>query len=138
MWDVPYSTHRYLVEPLGVEYALSMILSRYVKFIKSIKKSPKLAVQYLVEKVSRNCNTLTGRNIRYVLDKLNAEDIFKVNPDSVKTEFQFAKISEENSWRVNFVKELVNLKQKVLQLDPDTNTLSEDELEEILNYICTS
>ena len=109
-----------------------------MKFIKFIKKSPKMAVQFLLEKVSRNCNTLTGKNIRFVLDKLNVEDIFQVNPDRVKTDFKFAKISEENSWRVNFAKEIVNLKQNVLQLDPDTNTLSEDELQEILDYICTS
>ena len=138
MWNVPCSTHRYLVEPLGGEHALSMILTRYVKFIKFIKKSPKMAVQFLLEKVSRNCNTLTGKNIRFVLDKLNVEDIFQVNPDRVKTDFKFAKISEENSWRINFAKEIVNLKQNVLQLDPDTNTLSEDELQEILDYICTS
>ena len=48
MWDIPYSTHRHLVKPLGVEHALSMIITRYFKFIKSIKKSSKIPVQYMV------------------------------------------------------------------------------------------
>ena len=68
----------------------------------------------------------------------SVEDIFQVNPDRVKTKFRFAKIDEENSWRVNLAKEIVNLKQNVLKLDPDTNTLSDDELQDILDYICTS
>ena len=68
----------------------------------------------------------------------SVEDIFQVNPDRVKTKFRFAKIDEENSWRVNLAKEIVNLKQNVLKLDPDSNTLYDDELQEILDYICTS
>ena len=64
--------------------------------------------------------------------------INQVNPDRVKPKFKFAKISEENSWKVDFAKELDNLKQNVLQLDPDLNILSQEELQDILDYICTS
>ena len=51
-----------------------------------LEKSPKIAVQFLVEKVLRNCNTLTGQNVIFVLDKTRAEDITKVNVTKLKND----------------------------------------------------
>ena len=98
MWDLPYATHMYYIEPLGGQHALSMIITRYVKFIQSLKKSPKIAVQFLVEKVLRNCNTLTGQNVRFVLDKTRAEDITKVNVTKMKNDIE---TKQEDKWKPN-------------------------------------
>ena len=138
MWDLPYATHKYFMEPLGGQHALSMIITRYIKFIQSLKKSPKIAVQFLVEKVLRNCNTLTGQNVRFVLDKTGTEDIFKVNVTKVRNDLEFCKTKQEDEWRLNFVKEIVNIKNNNLNLDQNENNLTTEELEEILEYICTS
>ena len=32
MWDLPYATHKYFMEPLGGQHALSMIITIYIKF----------------------------------------------------------------------------------------------------------
>ena len=138
MWDLPYATHKYFMEPLGGQHALSMIITRYIKFIQSLKKSPKMAVQFLVEKVLRNCNTLTGQNVRFVLDKTGTEDIFKVDVTKVRNDLEFCKTKQEDEWRLNFVKEIVNIKNNILNLDQNENNLTTEELEEILEYICTS
>ena len=138
MWDLPYATHKYFMEPLGGQHALSMIITRYIKFIQSLKKSPKIAVQFLVEKVLRNCNTLTGQNVRFVLDKTGTEDIFKVNVTKVRNDLEFCETKQEDEWRLNFVKEIVNIKNNILNLDQNENNLTTEELEEILEYICTS
>ena len=74
MWDLPYATHKYFREPHGGQH---MTITRYLKFIKYLQKSPKVAVKILVEKVLRNCNTRTGQNVR-------AEDIFKANVTKVR------------------------------------------------------
>ena len=124
MWDLPYATHKYFMEPLGGQHALSMIITRYVKFIQSLKKSPKIAVQFLVEKVLRNCNTLTGQNVRFVLDKTGAEDITKVNVTRVKNDFEFCETKQEDKWRLNFAKEIVNVKNNILTLDHDEESLT--------------
>lgn len=139
MWDLPYAAHKYLMEPLGGQHALSMIIIRYVKFIQSLKKSPKIAVQFLVEKVLRNCSTLTGKNVRYVLDKTRASCILDINISKVKRELKFNEIANEDAWRVDFIKEIANLKNNNLKLDDDDeNCLTKEELDELLNYICTS
>ena len=126
------------MEPLGGQHALSMIIIRYISFIQSLKKSPKLAVQFLVEKVLNNCNTLTGKNVRLIMEKTKEKDILNININKVKREFKFCEIDEENEWRVNFAKELVNIKKNILQLDEDVNSLTEEDLEEILLHICTN
>ena len=113
-----------------------MLISRYVKFLQSARKSTKIAVQYLLEKVVRNLNTITGKNVRFVLDKTGGQDIFKVNPLNIKKNLKFNTISEENAWRVNLVKELTNVKQNILSLDENENSLTTEELEEIIEYVC--
>ena len=115
-----------------------MMISRYIKFIKTLKKSPKIAVQYLIEKVSRNCNTLTGKNIHFILDKLNIEDIHLAKPSQIREIFRLQPIARENLWRINFAKEIVNLKQNILFLDQDTKAFTQEELQDIQNCICTS
>ena len=37
----------------------------------------------------------------------------------------------------NFLKEIVNIKNNILNLDQNENNLTPEELEEILEYICT-
>ena len=115
-----------------------MLIARYVKFIQSIQKSPKIAVQFLLQKVLKNCNTLTGKNIRYVLEQTDTENIFDANPKTIKKELKFCEIKEDDAWRVNLVKEMINIKQNILTLDQNEHALSNEELEEILDYVCST
>ena len=48
MWGLPMQSHRYLIEPLAGDHAQAMLVSRFVKFIQNIKKSPKLATQFML------------------------------------------------------------------------------------------
>jgi hypothetical protein len=70
--------------------------------------------------------------VRFVLDITGAENIFEINQNTVKKELKISEINEENAWRVNIVKELVNLKQNILTSDENENSLTNKELEEIL------
>ena len=45
---------------------------------------------------------------------------------------------QEDKWRLNFVKEIVNVKNNILTLDQYEDNLTAEEFEEILHYICTS
>ena len=138
MWGLSFATHKYLIEALSGQHAHSMLIARYVKFIQSIQKSPKIAVQFLLQKVLKNCNTLTGKNIRYVLEQTDTENIFDANPKTIKKELKFCEIKEDDAWRVNLVKEMINIKQNILTLDQNEHALSNEELEEILDYVCST
>ena len=120
MWDLPLSTHRYLLEPLSGVHAETMIFSRYIKFVQSMRKSSKVAVQCLIQLVSKDTQTNTGRNIRYILNKTGESDIFAVNAQKLKCDYKFAPIQPEDQWKVGFIKELTNVKAGTLELNHDT------------------
>ena len=134
MWDVPRDTHRYMVEELGGQHAQSMLTVRYVKFLQWMKKSPKLVVQFLLEKVEKDMRTVTGRNLRYIQEKIEfRKDLFKVKISWLKKNINFCEIPENEKWRVNFVEEIVNIRQNVFKLDHDDESfLTCDQLSEIV------
>ena len=138
MWDLPNNAHRHFFEPLGGTHAKSMLISRYVSFIQSAKRSAKLIVQQLLQMTKDNVKTVTGKNIRYILTELNQSDIFKVKKRYIKKNFKFAPIQLADEWKVQFVKELTNVKQNVLSIPDDQNgQFTPDELDKILNYVTT-
>ena len=78
-----------------------------------MKKSSKLAVQFLLEKVANDLRTVTGRNIQYILEKTEyRKDIFKVKVGWLKKNLNFCEIPENEKWRVNFVEEIVTASTK--------------------------
>ena len=142
MWGLPMQTHRYLIEPLAGEHALTMLISRFVKFLQNIKKSPKLAAQFLLQKVLNNVNTVTGRNVRMIKDMIgHGQDILSINPTWLRKKIKFCEISEQEKWRVNFIKEITNINQMVLKLpatEDEDSFLSSEQLNEILEHLCIS
>ena len=133
--------HRYLIEQLAGEHAQAMILSRYVKFLQNVQKSPKLAAQFMLQKVYKNVNTITGRNIRYIQDKVgHNHDLLKVNTSWLKNKIKFCEIDEGDKWRVGLIKEVVDIKQNKLEIKPndEDSFLSRDQLQDIIDFVSTS
>ena len=138
MWGLPYNAHRYLMEKLSGTHAKTMLLCRYIKFIKSIQKSPKLAVQFLYQKIRKNLNTVTGKNINFVLKETGYDEIESINTIEVKKRVKFCEV-EESGWKADFIKEIVDLKHNVLTLDDNGGmSFDKEELDDIIDYICTS
>ena len=136
-------SHRYLIEPLAGDHAQAMLVSRFVKFIQNIQKSPKLATQFMLQKVVNNVNTVTGRNIRLVKDMIGHDfDILTINPTWLKKKIKFNEIGDDQKWRINVIKEIVNINQKVLELTPtedeEDSFLTSEELQDILDFVSSS
>ena len=139
MWGLPHGAHSYLIEELSGTHARTMLMCRYVKFLTSIKRSIKLAVQFLFQKVRNNVNTATGKNIAYVLNATDYDNLGEIDINEFMKKVKFCQISDENRWRVNLLKEIVDLKYNVVMLsNADEEALDTDELNEILDFICTS
>ena len=73
-----------------------------------MKKLPKLVFQFLLEKVAKDMRTVTGRNIRYIQEKIEfRKDLFKVKVSWLKKNLNFCEIPEKEKWRLNFVEEIL-------------------------------
>jgi len=74
MWNLPFSAHKYLLEPLGGTHAYTMLLVRFVKFLQTAQKSSKLAVQLMLQRVMNNYDTVTGRNFLKIQSLVDSEE----------------------------------------------------------------
>ena len=144
MWNLPFNAHRGFVEPLGGFHAQVLIFSRYIGFLQSTRKSNKMIVKYLLEKVFHDLNTITGQNVRYILEKCDERDIMKINPGQFKKNFKFNELPEDELWKVDIIKEITNINQNILVLnenvrdnDDEEVAFTREELEEIMNFVAT-
>ena len=128
----------YFIEDLSGVHASTMLICRFINFIKSIKKSPKLAVQFLYQKVKNNVNTVTGKNIKFVVEATGYEHVEDIETNEVKKKLKFCENEADNSWKTSFIKEIVNLKHNVLYLDEDSDQFETEDLDFLLEFLSTS
>ena len=69
-------------------------------------------------------------------EESDCEDIFEENIATIKKKLIFCDIKEGDKWKVDFVKEVVDVKQKVLEVD--NNFMTNEEVDEIIAYLTTS
>ena len=68
-WNVPRSTHTYLVDNLlGINHlsVKKQLLSRYIKFFKGLLKSKSNEVKLLANIVARDVRSVTRRNLNFI------------------------------------------------------------------------
>ena len=68
-------------------------------------------------------------------------DLMKINPKWLKNKITFCEAEDNNKWRINMIKEIVNVNQNVLEFsssEENDSFLTRKELEEILEFVSTS
>ena len=132
MYDLPWATHRYLMEPLsGLPHVSRILVRRYLSFIDKIRNSSKLALKQLLETAQSDVRLTTGHNLRTIM--LLAEMNRIEDLEAGKTDFDYHPVDKADHWRIDFIKELVDVKHDDLVIPG----LEKNELEEILEYLCT-
>ena len=133
MYDLPLATHRFFIEPLsGVPHLSRILVRRYLSFIEKIRRSSKVALNQLLELVRRDVRLTTGANLRLIMIMTELGRIEDLKPG--KVDFEYHKVKKIDEWKIGFVKELVDVKQEELNV----TGMDLVELEEILEYLCTS
>ena len=132
MYDLPWATHRYLIEPLtGLPHVRRVLVGRYISFVKMIQKSDKFSVIQLLNTILRDVRFTTGSNLRTIMlltDNNCIEDL-----EHGRTDVKYHVIDESEAWRVDFIKEVVDVKCGNL-LVPGFDL---EELEFIQEQLCT-
>ena len=134
MLDLPYETHRSLIEPLtGEKHVKLVLIKRFLGFMDKIRNSEKIALKMLQLEAMRDVRSVTGsnyRNVMLLLGKSRVEDV-KLE-DS--TSLTYHTLDPSEAWKVSSIKEIINTKAGMLEV-PGFQT---EELEEILHHLCTS
>ena len=95
-------------------------------------------IQFIFQKCKENVETVTGRNIRHVLNETNSENILKIKKSELKTKFKFYRIDDDNLWKVKLVKELTDLKQGSVYIENHENMLTRNDIEDIVNFVSSN
>ena len=102
---LPLQAHMCLVEELGGQHAQTIKIIIYVRFLKSITRSQKLAVQFLLQKTLRNMNTINGKNVDFIQRKTAYPyDVLTVKQYVLNCELKFCEIKTEDKWRAEFIR----------------------------------
>ena len=108
VFNLPSCTHRYLLEPFsGFTHVLPMLTNRFLKFYNTLYFSDKHAVANLRLCQENDCRSIFGLNIRNICRRNNTENIMDCRKYAVK----YFPIPENEIWRVNILKELIDLKE---------------------------
>ena len=134
MMDLPYATHRNLVEPLsGYPHIRKVLVKRFLGFMTQVEKSSKVIPKQLLKFVKYDARSTTGRNLRKILlltkktcvDQLGRQDTSSVT---------YHLLRQEDSWKVTFIKELIDIKNGRKTVDNFTM----EEIDETLGFAATS
>ena len=133
MCNLPYATHRYLVEPLSGGLGLrKQLIKKYLRFIQSIKNSSKPVIRQMLELCRKDTRTITGANLRNILLLTDLPTSDELNPS---VEIKHNEIMQKDLWRVNVVKEILDMKFGELEV-PEGWSFA--ELDEIAGFVCVS
>ena len=134
MSDVSIRTHRYFVEPLaGKRHLKITLMKRFLNFVQQIEKSSKILPKLLLQTIRNDARSTTGSNLRNILLLTQKYDILKLVPVDALG-IQYEPILDENKWKIDMTKELIDAKWGEASIE----NFSMDEIDELLEYICTS
>ena len=134
MFDLPLNTHRYFIQPLSDKVHLkNMLMKRFLSFLLQIKCSPKKVPRFLLSIVKNDVRSTTGFNLRKIMLLLKKKHIDDIKIEDLN-EYIHAPVSRNDVWKVELVKELIEVKYDELQLD----NLSKEEIDMIINTVCSS
>lgn len=127
-----------MIEPLSnTPHLKTLLVSRLVKFYKSLLSSKKMAVKFLARLNIDDKRTVFGRNVNNVL-KCCGEAVQGFESVSKSAVFNHVKYSyvtsQETDWKVNISNEILKYRSGDLQIDG----FYKSEIEEILKYVCIS
>ena len=113
-FNIPRESHRYLIQPIsGQKHLKVQLLKRFKSFVKILKGSNKPHLRYLAQLQENDMRSTYGRNCRNLCSDANVNTPEEVNIENIS----YVDLPQEESWRVPFLKELLEVKAGRLQTD---------------------
>ena len=129
-WGCPRWTRTFLLQEVltgGDTSARTDILSRYGKFVKGLKSSVSQEVRILFNLVSRDIQSTTGRNLKYLAAQ-SGTDPWIVGPGELKAALhqnQKVDVLPQDRWRVEYLKSLLRRLVEVKSMQENDGGLTQ-------------
>ena len=134
MLDLPYATHRSLIQPLTGDFHIKIVLiRRFIGFIEKVKNSGKSALRMLMIEASKDVRSITGSNLRNIMLLVGKNRVEDIKLDDL-SQLSYFKLQEDEMWKVPMIKEIINIKAGQIEVPG----FEPEELEALLKHICTA
>ena len=104
------------------------LLKRFVKFYDKLKMCNKPQVGHLFNLQKSDLRSTFGRNCRHICNEMNVTRVEDVIVNNISMPI---KIEVGDSWRINFLKELLSLREGSYEVG-----ISRNEIQDMIEYIC--
>ena len=134
-WNVTRSTFTYIVENLlakNFQTLRNQIYSRYSRFFQSLLNSSSKEVSFLANVVSRDCQSVTARNIKLV-DKAAGLSPWDYSTTRIKAGLEKLPVPENNDWRFPLL-----LKMLEYRRSEENKLHNTDNLTQMIDSLCAS
>lgn len=134
-WQVPWSTHTYLVNNvLGVNHPSieEQLIVRYVNFFKKLRTSKSDKIQLLANIVARDIRSTTGKNLN-TIEARTGLDPWSNSANLVKESLVRQPVPDEDLWRVPL---LVQYLEERTMLE--VNMEQTDLITDLIDSLCSS
>ena len=135
VWDVPRSTHNFLVDNLLAINHCSIekqLLSRYVNFFKNLLKSKSREVAIVANIVSRDVRSVTGKNLLLV-ERESGLDPWRTNSAEVRDKLSSREVPQQDLWRLPLLCQYLNQRREMESCLQDTK-----EISNLIDSLCNS
>ena len=134
-WNVPRSTHTYLVDNLLAVNHLSIkkqLLGKFVNFFKNLIQSNSREVQILANVVARDVRSVTGKNL-ILIEKETGLDPWRTSSSEVRDRVPDKTTPEEDLWRLPLLCQYWYKREEAKANLEDT-----EEITSLINSLCSS
>ena len=134
MYGLPRTTHRYFVEKISKKPHVKNILIRnFLNFISQIRKSAKTVAKDLLNLIEYDVESVTGSNLRNIMQLLEKDDIKDLTPNDAKN-IVYHEVPLEEEWRIGVLQELLEVRQNEATLD----NFSYKDINDMIELICVT
>ena len=134
-WDLPRSTHNYLVDNLlsgSLPSVRQKLLCQYIGFYQKLRSSASWEVRILANIVGSDAASVTGKNLCQFKSEFNLCP-WTDSIGSFKKMYMGYQVPAEDMWRLPFLLKLINQRREMFICDEDSSSITE-----LINSLCTS
>ena len=129
MMDLPWETHRGLIEPLSkTSHIKRLFIKNFIQFITNIEKSTKPLLRTILKAIMYDTRSTTGRNLRGIMLLLNKRSVEEISLNDVAN-FPYYPRPEDDEWKTEIL--------TLMSEERDRGYLDKEDTE-WFNYLCTS
>ena len=134
VFDLPWRTHRYLIETVSsCPHPKTFLSGRYVKFAQSLTSSNKCSIRYLSSVCQDDKRTLLGKTLGKIGMECGVLPSV-LTPDTVKRKLLYSPVPDDQKWRVPLLWELFDARSNNLTIE----NLTSDQISSMIDNICIS